>query len=501
MENCKETNPLLENLNHVTGFVKATNHGVGKNVSSAGVFSGETRVYRRRWWVMFLFCFVGCVESMIWNTWGPVAAAAEVGLGWKDGNVATVVNLANISYLIVAIPMCMLMDTKGLRFAMLLSASLLVFGSAIRCISLDPLAITTTSYICGLIQGISASVPFSGPSLLAAVWFPPQQRPVATAVGSFCNYLGVSMSFIAGPYLVPDPFYSCTNVSIDNTNTTPSNLSIKSSLETVLNSSECSVENISEIRAGITYLLYFHAGTMVVALVLLILYFPAKPPRPPSISASIQRTDYKEAMATILKNGPLWLVAIAGALPIGIVGTWIAILDVVLKPIGVLQKDAGWIGFWHTLTGCFSGIFIAKFSDLFNRRRKLFLMLLFVCAAGCAIWFALLTKGTIPYDLAQLYAAGILLGVFINGTTPLFYDISAEASYPVAEGVTGGFYTSINNVFGVVFLSLVSAPALGTAWMNWAVLAAILVALPLLAVFPETYKRTDIDLNRNTLIG
>ena len=32
--------------------------------------------------------------------------------------------------------------------------------------------------------------------------------------------------------------------------------------------------------------------------------------------------------------------------------------------------------------------------------------------------------------------------------------------------------------------------------MNWALVASCLIALPLVCVFPEKYRRTDIDLNQ-----
>ena len=36
----------------------------------------------------------------------------------------------------------------------------------------------------------------------------------------------------------------------------------------------------------------------------------------------------------------------------------------------------------------------------------------------------------------------------------------------------------------------------GKSWMNWALVASCLIALPLVCVFPEKYRRTDIDLNQ-----
>ena len=52
----------------------------------------------------------------------------------------------------------------------------------------------------------------------------------------------------------------------------------------------------------------------------------------------------------------------------------------------------------------------------------------------------------------SIYAVCFLLGASANATIPLFYELSCEASYPVAEGVTGGFYTLVMNLFGLVFL-------------------------------------------------
>ena len=52
--------------------------------------------------------------------------------------------------------------------------------------------------ICSVLNGIGGSVPFAGPAALSSVWFPPEQRATATAIVSFANYLGISLSFIIG---------------------------------------------------------------------------------------------------------------------------------------------------------------------------------------------------------------------------------------------------------------------------------------------------------------
>jgi len=37
------------------------------------------------------------------------------------------------------------------------------------------------------------------------------------------------------------------------------------------------------------------------------------------------------------RNGPLWLVAMASAIPAGVYGVWGSVLDIILDPVGVVQ--------------------------------------------------------------------------------------------------------------------------------------------------------------------
>ena len=62
----------------------------------------------------------------------------------------------------------------------------------------------------------------------------------------------------------------------------------------------------------------------------------------------------------------------------------------------------------------------------------------------------------------SLYKSSILGGFFVSGTIPLFYELTVETTYPVAEGVTTGLLTLINNTFTVIFLVVLTIPRVGT---------------------------------------
>ena len=61
----------------------------------------------------------------------------------------------------------------------------------------------------------------------------------------------------------------------------------------------------------------------------------------------------------------------------------------------------------------------------------------------------------------SLYKSSILGGFFVSGTIPLFYELTVESTYPVAEGVTTGILTLINNTFTVAFLVILTIPSVG----------------------------------------
>ena len=60
-----------------------------------------------------------------------------------------------------------------------------------------------------------------------------------------------------------------------------------------------------------------------------------------------------------------------------------------------------------------------------------------------------------------MYVSAIFGGFFISGTIPIFYELTIEQTYPVAEGITTGLLTLINNIVTVIFLAVLVIPKVG----------------------------------------
>jgi len=63
--------------------------------------------------------------------------------------------------------------------------------------------------------------------------------------------------------------------------------------------------------------------------------------------------------------------------------------------------------------------------------------------------------------LGYVYAGYIIASIFIESGSPLFYELACESTYPVAEGVTNGFLTWLNNLVGLTFLFVLMLPGIG----------------------------------------
>lgn len=140
---------------------------------------------------------------MIWNTYGPISSAVQPVLGWGDGMLALLANWGCICYLIAFLPTAWLFS-RGIRIACITTAALITVSSAVRLITVHRPEVRYLTHFGQILNGLAGPVAMSvGPSLSAA-WFPLHQRVTATAIVGLANYIGLALSFLIGPLLVPE---------------------------------------------------------------------------------------------------------------------------------------------------------------------------------------------------------------------------------------------------------------------------------------------------------
>jgi FLVCR family MFS transporter len=214
----------------------------------------EPTLYGRRWWLVFIFSLLGLGQSATWNFYSPISGPVEHVFGWNDYLVAWLANTAGLTFFFSVSAWSMVLDTRGPRLVTVASAVLLFACSAVRCI---PVHIEDHKYLCLLsmvFNGLAAPPIALAAPVISARWFPTNERTTATAIMTTMNYFGQAVGFIVGPILVP--------------------------------------AHSRDQHADLKAVYYYEAIFCLIVMVSIFVYFPDRPPTPPTISAGAEKTDF-----------------------------------------------------------------------------------------------------------------------------------------------------------------------------------------------------------------
>ncbi|XP_033761520.1 solute carrier family 49 member 4 homolog [Pecten maximus] len=426
----------------------------------------DTTLYRRRWYVLAVYCLYTFSQAGVWNTWGPIAESCKRAFGWDDTIIALLPNWGSDR-----------VYSGGM-------VNLLEHGH------------TRTANIAAFLNALGGPVAMGAPPVLSAAWFPPNQRTTSTAIATISNYAGFAASFLIGPLFDSLAPKGQTNMS-DSESVTLSSID-NHTVTLIQNTSDANnqgSQEITRIRHDVMLVMYGECGWCVLVMLLILFYFPSKPPTPPSKTASEGRIEIVSGLKQLMRSKMFLLISVIYGLPLGIVGLWGSVMSVTLEPHGVSEAQAGWIGFYSILAGCFGALFMARISDMFSKHMKQILILLFCLAFLCFLWFNLILIGIIPSSIAQIYISVITGTLWINATVPLLFEMACENTYPIAEGLTTVVLTTWLNVVGLIFLGVQMIPKIGTSWESWSILASISVCIPILCLMGDNYNRLKIDEN------
>ena len=182
-------------------------------------------------------------------------------------------------------------------------------------------------------MGFGGPVGQAASTAVSSIWFPPNQRTTATAIGVLGLYMGLALSFVMGPYIVED---------IDKIGQTPLHPEYHVAIE--------------KLTHQIMRLMYIHFGICCSLSVLVFFTFPNKPPKPPSATATLTRIDFKNGLIKLVKNPQFLLIAFAYGLTTGVYVGWYADLALNLNQSHINNERSGWLGFWSQIAGALSGI-------------------------------------------------------------------------------------------------------------------------------------------------
>ena len=114
---------------------------------------------------------------------------------------------------------------------------------------------------------------------------------------------------------------------------------------------------------------------------------------------------------------------------------WITVANQNLHPLGLTQKDTGYIGTIIIASAVTMNIFNSRLSDKFSGHLKTTICSFLTISLAAALWLALLCFEIAPFSKPAVYIAAIVCMVSLRCIIALFYELLMEVHYPTPESL------------------------------------------------------------------
>ncbi|KAK5646135.1 hypothetical protein RI129_004599 [Pyrocoelia pectoralis] len=382
------------------------------------VEEGKCKVYKKRWIMLFMF-FIVSVSSIMHVVQYTIIADIIVkyyGVTYTAVNWSTTVFL--LMYIVLGFPSTFILEKWGLRVTTLIGMGATTVGSWIKVGAISPERYWVLMLGQAVIS-ISKVVVMPIPPKLAGVWFPAKE--VSTACG--VSVIGIEMGLAVG-FLVPPLFFQTEASRGDD---------ISKSLFLM---------NISL------------AAVDTAIFILLLIFFKAAPPSPPSVAQSkIEKNKgFFEMARIIVSNRTNVFLIISYGIAIGLLLAVSTLLNqIVLKHYPDAHEDAGFIGLVMIVAGMVATIICGVILDKYGKFKQIALLLSLLGASSMLGYSLAIDKGII-----YIYCITALFGFATLGMQVTGLELGAELTYPIPQGITAGILTTSSQTFGIVLTYLYS---------------------------------------------
>jgi len=434
---------------------------------------GEIKLYWQRWYILLIFSIYTMHNCAVWNTWGPIADSAKKVYSWTDKTLTVFSLWGVVDFPIFFLPSAYLLS-KSLRLSLVVGTTCVLVATVLRCLpllvpSMGDQAFEYLCHVSAFVNAITGPIAMAAPIQLSSSWFPPNERTRATSISQMCNALGIGFSYIYGTFLVRE---------LDSDG-----------------------GNVDQVRSDIERLLYVYAGLALLHSVLIYVYFPSKPPTPPSITADEARVSFFQGFKDLMRNKNFWLVMLVYSITTGIVQMWQSVIVInltAIQSVELTETFASTFGIVISFVAVFGSIVVAIFIDNFRKKMKLALLVLLCLASIVYILSTLLLQEVIPIE-SDLTFKIVLYILLVSGVTlsfacaPITFEFCVELAYPVEEGTIGICLTLFFSIVSILFLLVFQIPNIGTEWLNFVLTPSVLVPAVLLFGVTEEYRRQQMD--------
>ncbi|MCI4395655.1 hypothetical protein PGIGA_G00194460 [Pangasianodon gigas] len=452
----------------------------------------ETRLYKRRWLIVFLFSSYSLCNSYQWIQYGIINNIFMKFYNVDSFTIDWMSMIYMLTYIPLIFPVTWLLDKKGLRVVALAATALNCAGTWIKVASARPDLFPVT--FLGQVTCSVAQVFILGmPSRIASVWFGSNEVSTACSIGVFGNQLGIAIGFLVPPILVPNVedmnelanhiqvmFYITAGVAtflfilvlivfqerpaLPPSQSQASARLIPTESYSYLSSILRLLRNTPFILLIISYGLnvgcFYAVGTLLNQMI--IKHYPERPALPPSQSQASARLiptesySYPSSILRLLRNTPFILLIISYGLNVGCfyavglnVGCFYAVgtllNQMIIKHYPGEEVNAGRIGLTIVIAGMVGSLICGIWLDRTKTYKQTTLAVYVMSLVGLAVYAFTLNLG----HLWVVFITAGALGFFMTGYLPLGFEFAVELTYPESEGTSSGLLNCSAQLFWI----------------------------------------------------
>ncbi|AYU77922.1 hypothetical protein, unknown function [Leishmania donovani] len=352
-----------------------------------------------RFVIVALFAAFGFINQVQYVAFASITRETQTYFGVSALEVNLLILLIPIVYVLGVIPGCFVYNKVGLRYGMIIGAALNAFASVLKLVAVwapkYPLLVVAQVFVAG-----GQILFLSLPPLIAGIWFPPNERTVATAVASLMGFAGMAVGM----------FYSPNVIFLPDHNTRK--------------------------EWGASMGSQFGFSTLV--LLLMLALASDKPKHRPSFTST---EHYKLPLLKFLKSQfehlNFVLLTVAFGLITGFFTAVAGILAQLLEPFGISETKSGILAFSGILGGAANCALVGTFVDRTHYYKCTALTL---AAISTALLLVVVIVAKAPTNLGAVTLAFYILVPFLAflvlPIVPVVMELAVELTYPCPETVS-----------------------------------------------------------------
>ncbi|XP_077476840.1 choline/ethanolamine transporter flvcr2a isoform X2 [Stigmatopora argus] len=377
----------------------------------------ETKLYTRRWVMLFLFYIYSMSNAMMWLQYGIISNIIKNFYGVGDLAINWLSMIYFFTYIPLILPVMWLLDNRGLREIVMVGSAFNCIGAWIKTSTAHPGSFGVTflgQFVCSV-----ATVYVLGiPSRLASLWFGQQEVSTACSIGVLGNQMGIAIGFLIPPILVPN------------------------------------VDDVEELAHHIKIMFYISAGVASVIFILVVIVFQDKPALPPTQAQAQARCipaesySYVASIWRLLRNKPFMLLVVSYGLNVGCFYAVSTLLNrMIIEHYPGEEVNAGRIGLTIVIAGMVGSLICGIWLDKTKTYKQTTLAVYVLSLIGMVVYASTLNLG----HLWVVFVTAGVLGFFMTGYLPLGFEFAVELTYPESEGTSSGLLNCSAQIFGIIF--------------------------------------------------